>query len=62
VENEFNLRDDLVLDSYYALKRLALSDREAMGLDPNVTLVEKVPLVIQSVRELPLKRTGKTVR
>ncbi len=61
-ENEFNLRDDLVLDLYYTLKRLALTDREAMGLDQNVTLVEKVPLVIQSVRELPLKRVGRPVR
>jgi KUP system potassium uptake protein len=59
VENEFSLRDDIVLDAYYALKRLALGDREALGLDPNVSVVEQVPLVIQGVRELPLKRTGK---
>ncbi len=59
VENEFSLRDDAVLDLYYALKRLALSDREALGLDPNVTIVEKVPLVIQAPRELPLVRRGR---
>lgn len=59
VENEFTLRDDLVLDAYFALKRLGLSDREAMGLDPTVTVVEQVPLVIQAARELPLKRMGK---
>ncbi len=56
VENEFKLRDDLILDAYFALKTLALSDREAFGLDPNVTLVEQVPLVLQAPRELPLKR------
>lgn len=59
VENEFTLRDDLVLDLYYALKRFALTDREALGLDPNVTVVEKIPLVIQPPREIPLKRVGK---
>jgi KUP system potassium uptake protein len=46
VENEFTLRDDLILDAYFALKRMALSDREAFGLDPNLTVVEQVPLVI----------------
>jgi KUP system potassium uptake protein len=61
VENELALRDDLVLDAYFALKNLALSDREAFGLDPNVTVVEQVPLVVQNVRELPLKRIGKTL-
>lgn len=63
VENEFTMRDDLILDAYFALKTLALSDREAFGLDPNVTVVEQVPLVIQTARELPLKRSvpkGKT--
>lgn len=59
VENEFSLRDDFILDLYYALKRVALTDREALGLDPNVTIVEKVPLVIQAPREVPLVRVGK---
>ncbi|MGV9013018.1 MAG: KUP/HAK/KT family potassium transporter [Flavobacteriales bacterium] len=60
VENEFNVRDNFILDIYYSLKKLALSDREAMGLDPNVTVVEHVPLVLQAPREIPLKRMGMT--
>ncbi len=56
LENEFNLKDDMVLDAYFALKRVALSDREAFGLDPNLTVVEQVPLVLQQRREPPLKR------
>lgn len=59
VENEFSLRDDLVLDAYFALKHLTQSDRDAMGLDPNVSVVEKVPLVIQAPREVPLVRVGR---
>ncbi len=59
VENEFNFRKDMILDAYYALKQLALSDREAFGLDPNVTVVEQVPLVISAQRELPLRRIGR---
>ena len=60
-ENEFSLRDDLILDAYFAIKHLALSDREAFGLDLNVTVVEQVPLVIQQPRDLPLKRSGRPV-
>jgi hypothetical protein len=30
-------------------------------LDPNVTVIEQVPLVIQQRRELPLKRVGRVV-
>lgn len=56
VENEFKLRDDLVLDGYYFLKKLALSDLKALGLDENMTVVEQVPLVIRSTTDLPLKR------
>jgi KUP system potassium uptake protein len=61
VENEFTLRDDLVLDAYFAIKHVALSDREAFGLDPNVTVIEQMPLVIQQRRELPLKRVRPVV-
>ena len=56
VENEFTLRDDLILDAYFGIKHVALTDREAFGLDPNVTVIEQVPLVIQQRREMPLKR------
>ena len=40
IENEFTLKDDLILDAYFGLKRMGLSDREALGLDPNVTVVD----------------------
>lgn len=59
VENEFNFRKDAVLDIYYFLKGMALNDRDAFGLEPNITVVEQVPLVLAAVREVPLKRIGK---
>jgi len=62
VENEFNFRKDMILDLFYALKHMALRDREAFGLDPNMTVVEKVPLVIQEVANLPLRRIDKKGR
>lgn len=60
LENEFTLKDDMILDAYFALKQLALSDREAFGLDPNVTVVEQVPLLIQNTSEPLLKRRQPT--
>ena len=59
VENEFDFRKDAILDAYYALKHLALGDREAFGLDPNVTVIEQVPLVISAAPHVPLERVGK---
>ncbi len=59
VENEFNFRKDAILDAYYSLKHLALGDREAFGLDPNVTVIEQVPLVISECAPVPLARVGK---
>jgi len=58
VENEFNFRKDAVLDAYYLLKRLALTDRDAFGLDPNMTVIEQVPLVIEHPGDVPLRRLG----
>ncbi|MBK6540195.1 MAG: KUP/HAK/KT family potassium transporter [Flavobacteriales bacterium] len=59
VENEFDFRKDAILDAYYALKHLALGDREAFGLDPNVTVIEQVPLVISAAPPVPLERVGR---
>ncbi len=57
-ENEFNFRKDAILDAYYFLKRIALSDRDAFGLDPNLTVMEQVPLVIEHPADVPLRRLG----
>ena len=59
VENEFNFRKDAILDIYYFLKGVALNDSDAFGLEPNITVVEQVPLVLAAAREVPLKRVGK---
>jgi KUP system potassium uptake protein len=59
VENEFSVVDDVILDAYFALKTVSLGDREAFGLDPTLTVVEQVPLVIQQRTALRLKRIGK---
>jgi KUP system potassium uptake protein len=58
VENEFTLRDGLLLKTYFMLKQISLSDEEAFGLDKSDVIVEQVPLVYQPVNKVELKREG----
>lgn len=56
VENEFALRDGLLLNTYFWLKRLGQSDEKAFGLDKCDVVVEHVPLIYQPVGEFELQR------
>lgn len=56
VENEFTLRDGLLLNSYFLLKRFGQSDEKAFGLDKSDVEVEHVPLVYQPVQKIELTR------
>ncbi|MEQ1747196.1 MAG: KUP/HAK/KT family potassium transporter [Saprospiraceae bacterium] len=58
-ENEFTLRDGVLLNGYFLLKRLGTSDEKAFGLDKSDVVVEDVPLVYQPVETVPLGRIGK---
>lgn len=60
VENEFAIREGLLLNSYFLLKRLGLSDEKAFGLDKSDVVVEHVPLVYHPLSSIPLKRDGQT--
>ena len=56
VENELSLKDDIILDAYFALKQIALNDRDAFGLDESDTVIEYVPLLISEPAQVPLQR------
>lgn len=56
VENEFALRDGLILKSYFMLKRLGQKDEQAFGLDKSDVIIEEIPLVYQPLRSFDLKR------
>jgi KUP system potassium uptake protein len=61
IENELTLREGFIMDSYFAIKRLAQSDQKAFGLDNAVTTTERVPLLISPRNYLPLRRVGQTI-
>jgi KUP system potassium uptake protein len=56
VENEFALKDGLLLNSYYILKNMSLSDTRAFGLDKSDVVLEEIPIVYQPISNLELDR------
>lgn len=56
VENEFTIRDGLILNTYFFLKHLGLSDEKAFGLDKSDVVVEQYPLLYQPVSNVELHR------
>jgi KUP system potassium uptake protein len=56
VENEFAIKDGLLMHAYYFIKRLSLSDAKAFGLDKSDVAIEKLPIVYQPILKLTLER------
>jgi KUP system potassium uptake protein len=56
VENEFSLKDGLLLQAYFKLKNLSLSDEKAFGLDKSDVVIEEIPLVFQPLQNIELQR------
>lgn len=59
VENDFSLREGVLLKTYFFLKSLAQSDGKAFGINKNDVVTEDVPLIYQSVKPIQLQRTIK---
>lgn len=56
IENEFSLREGILLNSYFFLKKMGQSDEAAFGLEKSDVVVEQVPLIYQPVVVEGLKR------
>jgi KUP system potassium uptake protein len=55
-ENELSAYEQWIMDVYFTLDRLSLSEAKAFGLDTSSVLIEKVPLVITPLKDFKLKR------
>jgi KUP system potassium uptake protein len=55
-ENDLPFYEKIVLDIYFMLKHMSLSEENAFGLDTSSVYIEKVPLIISPIREISLKR------
>ncbi len=54
--NTFGAKEGFILNSYFAIKKLAQSEAKAFGLDTSETYVEKIPLVVKPLGNIKLKR------
>jgi KUP system potassium uptake protein len=59
-ENELPLFKKLILDIYFLLKKLSISDQSAYGLDTSSLTVEKVPLIVSPPKIFELQREYNT--
>ncbi len=55
-DNNLTIYKKIILDIYFVLKELSMSEEKAFGLDTSSVLVEKVPMIINPVSEVKLKR------
>lgn len=56
IENEFSLKDGLLLNGYFKLKQLGVSDEKAFGLEKSDVEIEQIPLIYQPITNIELKR------
>jgi KUP system potassium uptake protein len=55
-DNELPFFERIVMNFYFWLKEISLSEEKGFGLDQSNVTVEKFPLIIGEVERLPLKR------
>jgi len=58
IENEFTLKEGILLNTYFFLKNLGQRDEKAFGLEKSDVVVEEYPLIYQQMHEFDLKRTN----
>lgn len=56
VENEFSVSEGFLMNSYYFLKSLSLSDSKAFGLDKSDVAIEEIPIVYHPSSNITLHR------
>lgn len=56
VENEFTVKEDLLLNGYFFLKKMGQKDEKAFGLDKSDVVQEEIPLVYHPISNFNLKR------
>ena len=56
IENEFAIKEGLLLKGYFMLKSLSLSDEKAFGLEKSDVEIEQIPLLYQPISNIHLTR------
>ncbi len=56
VESDLPAWEQLIMNLYFYLKKIAVSDEDAFGLETSAVVIEKIPLVLSPVRNIELER------
>lgn len=59
--NSFTVKEGFILNSYFAIKKLAQTEAKAFGLDTSETYIEKIPLVVKPMGNFVLKRIDESL-
>lgn len=57
IENEFTLKDGILLHAYFKLKALGQSDAKAFGLEKSDIVIEEFPMIVSPYSKLDLARS-----
>ncbi len=60
VENDFSLKKGILLNAYFFLKNLGLSDERAFGLDKSDVVTEEIPFIFSPLEKVELERISNT--
>lgn len=55
-ENDLSFFERLVMDGYFWLKKISLTEERSFGLDTSSVITEKVPMVVSTIKKSNLKR------
>ncbi len=56
VESDLPAWEQMIMSLYFYLKKIAISDEDAFGLETSAVVIEKVPLLLSPVRNVELER------
>jgi len=56
IDNELPAFQKLIMDGYFLLKRLSLSEEKGFGLETSSVKIEKVPVIIVPAKDIDIKR------
>ncbi|MDI9338012.1 MAG: KUP/HAK/KT family potassium transporter [Alphaproteobacteria bacterium] len=56
IENDLKFWEDLLMDTYFNIKKFAQKDTKAFGVDAPSIVVERVPLIIMAKKFINIKR------
>jgi KUP system potassium uptake protein len=60
-ENELPWKQQIIMSTYLSIKRLVSSPKNWFGLDSDSVLEEKVPLLLDPVKEVRLQRINRKI-